>query len=174
MRTLITTLAVMSLGAAARAEVVDVQATGFQVKRTADIKAPPETVWRTLVQPSAWWNSAHSFSGDASNMVLEPRPGGCFCERTANGAGAWTVTVVVVQPGKTLILRGPLGPLASLGDDAAWSIQLEPTAEGARMTWTYTVGGYAPGGLDKLAAPVDHVLGEQLDRLKARAEAGGA
>ncbi len=78
----------------------------------------------------------------------------------------------MVKPARLLILRGTLGPLASLGDDAGWVITLEPAPEGAKVTWTYTVGGYAPGGLDKLAAPVDHVLGEQLGRLKARVEGG--
>jgi hypothetical protein len=35
---------------------------------------------------------------------------------------------------------------------------------------TYVVGGYAPGGLDRLAAPVDDVLSQQVQLLKAHVE----
>jgi hypothetical protein len=35
---------------------------------------------------------------------------------------------------------------------------------------TYAAGGYAPGGLDKLAAAVDSVLSRQVQLLKAFAE----
>jgi hypothetical protein len=40
------------------------------------------------------------------------------------------------------------------------------------LTQTYDVGGYYPGGLDKLAPAVDGVLGEQLERLKHYVETG--
>ncbi len=49
----------------------------------------------------------------------------------------------------------------------------ELTPDGDKATtvkMTYAVGGYAPGGLEKIAAPVDGVLGQQLDGLKAAAE----
>jgi hypothetical protein len=70
MRRLILTLALLAAAGAARGEIIDAQPGGFQVKQTALIKAPPETVWKTLVQPAAWWNTAHTFSGDARNLVL--------------------------------------------------------------------------------------------------------
>jgi hypothetical protein len=37
---------------------------------------------------------------------------------------------------------------------------------------TYDFGGYAKGGMDKWAAPVDQVLGAQLDSLKRYVETG--
>jgi hypothetical protein len=40
------------------------------------------------------------------------------------------------------------------------------------LTQIYFVGGYFPGGLDKLAPAVDGVLGEQLARLKSYVETG--
>jgi hypothetical protein len=39
------------------------------------------------------------------------------------------------------------------------------------VTLTYDVGGYFKGGLDKRAAPVDGVLGQQLAGLKTAVEA---
>ena len=41
------------------------------------------------------------------------------------------------------------------------------------MSWTYVVGGYAPYSLATIAPAVDAVLGEQLRRLQAHAEAIG-
>ena len=40
------------------------------------------------------------------------------------------------------------------------------------LTQTYYVGGYYPGGLDKLAPAVDGVLTQQLGRLKLYVETG--
>ncbi|MDI1365107.1 MAG: ATPase, partial [bacterium] len=40
------------------------------------------------------------------------------------------------------------------------------------LTLTYDVGGYLRGGLDKIAAPVDGVLGQQVLRLKRQVETG--
>ena len=38
----------------------------------------------------------------------------------------------------------------------------------------YAVGGYTPDGLDSLAEPVDYVIREALQRLKAFVETGSA
>ena len=43
---------------------------------------------------------------------------------------------------------------------------------GTRFEWTYTVGGYRPGGLGAIAPAVDAVLVGQLQRLKRFIETG--
>ena len=45
---------------------------------------------------------------------------------------------------------------------------------GTRVKFTYVVGGYRPGGLTAFAIPVDYVIGEALQRLKAHVETGDA
>jgi hypothetical protein len=45
-------------------------------------------------------------------------------------------------------------------------------AGGTLVRFTYVVGGYRPGGLDEMAAPVDFVIGEALARLKQYAQTG--
>ena len=66
----------------ASAEVLDSAANGFTVKTTLNIKAAPDEVYRKLVHDiGEWWNSAHTFSGDAHNLSIEDRLGGCFCEK---------------------------------------------------------------------------------------------
>ncbi len=78
--------------------------------------------------------------------------------------------MVRAVPGETLVLRGALGPLQTLGVEGAMEWSIKPSAGGSDVVLTFTVGGYAPGGLDKLAAPVDAVLGEQLARFKTFVE----
>lgn len=156
----------------ASAAVVDAQPGGFQVKLTAAIKAPPARVYAALGEIGRWWSSAHSFSGDARNYTLDLKAGGCFCEVLPGGGSAEHQRVVLASPGKALVMRGALGPLQTLGVEGAMQWTIKPAAEGSDVVLTYTVGGYAPGGLDKLAAPVDGVLGEQFARFKAYVETG--
>ena len=75
-----------------------------------------------------------------------------------------------VEPGRALTLLGGLGPLQALGLDGALQLTLTAEGGGTRMNWIYVVSGYRPGGIAVLAAPVDGVLAEQVERLKAAAE----
>ena len=155
-----------------RAAVVDAQPNGFQVKRTAVIAAPADKVYAALSQPARWWNKDHTWSGSAANLSLAPMAGGCFCEKLPNGGSVMHMTVVFAQPGQALRLSGALGPLQTTGATGHLAWVLTEKDGKTTVTQTYDVGGYRTGGLDKLAAPVDAVMGEQLDRLKAYAETG--
>ncbi|HEY3813268.1 MAG TPA: SRPBCC domain-containing protein [Caulobacteraceae bacterium] len=156
----------------AHADVIDAQANGFQVKEQVEVKAAPDKVWAALITPGRWWNSGHTFSHNAANLTLEPKLGGCFCERLPNGGGAQHLEVIYVEPGKALHLRGAFGPLSTQGVAGAWTILLAPDGTGTKVTWIYIMGGYTTGGLTNLAAPVDAVLTEQLTRLDRYAETG--
>jgi uncharacterized protein YndB with AHSA1/START domain len=158
----------------ARPEVIDSQPGGFTVRETRLVAAPPAKVWAVLVAPGSWWSSEHTFSRDARNLMLSPKPGGFWQEALPSGGGARHMVVVYVDPPTTLRLEGALGPLQAYGAAGHLTFQLTSQDGGTSITETYDVGGHAPGGLDKLAAPVNGVLDEQLGRLKARAEAGGA
>jgi hypothetical protein len=65
MRTVGFALALAVLATAARAEVTDRSAAGFEVVEKATIAAPAGKVWAALMQPDRWWSSQHSWSGDA-------------------------------------------------------------------------------------------------------------
>jgi uncharacterized protein YndB with AHSA1/START domain len=167
-------LAMMSaLGAlgvdAAHAKVVTAVPAGFDIGDTVEIAAPPGVVWATLMKPSSWWNPQHSWSGDAANLSIDPRPGGCFCE-SLPGGGVQHLTVVFVQPEKLLRLRGALGPLQDEGADGPLSFALESGGVGTVLKWSYRVGGYLRGGGEKWGPLVDMVLAEQIARLKVAAE----
>ena len=65
----------------ALADVTDVSPGGFTVRLEIDIEASPIDVYEAAVGRIAeWWSSDHTFSGDAANMTIEHRLGGCFCE----------------------------------------------------------------------------------------------
>lgn len=163
-------LALLAAGSA-RAEVADAQPNGFEVRHQMVIAAPARAVWATLVQPSKWWASAHTWSGSAANLSLGAASGGCFCERLPNGGSVLHMTTVNAAPGQKLVLSGALGPLQNSGASGALTFLLAEKDGQTTVTVTYDVGGYLKGGLDKIAAPVDGVLGQQVAGLKTAAEA---
>jgi len=162
----------MAIVGVARAEVIDAQPGGFTVRDSFTIAAPPARVWEALAKVGAWWDPAHTYSGDAANLRIELRPGGFWQETLPGGGGARHMVVVNVQPGKLLRTEGALGPLQALGVTAHLTWTLEAADGATAVTQTYDVGGHAPGGLDKLAPTVDRVLGEQAARLKRYVETG--
>lgn len=150
----------------ASADVLKSADTGFVTQHKFTINAPPEKVWEALVHPERWWDGAHSYSGSAANLTLDPRPGGCWCEKTATG-GVEHMRIVYVARGDTLRLTGGLGPLQAMPATAVMTITLKLSGTGTELTASYSVSG---PGLANIAAPVDGVLEGQWSRLKAAAE----
>lgn len=167
MRQLMLVVALVA-AAPAMAEVKSANANGFESVHVALVAAPPARVFEALGRPALWWNKNHTYSGDAANLSLQPVAGACFCEKVpADGSTIEHGRVVYAQPRKALRLHAALGPLQGEGVGAALTWTLKPVAGGTEVTQTYVVGGYVRGGADKLAAPVDQVMGEQLAGLKA-------
>jgi len=162
--------AVALTSSAVAGEVIDKAAGGFTLRSTAQIAAAPDRVYRALVDVGSWWGKDHTYTGDATNMSIVAQPGGCFCEKLPTGGGVEHGRVVNVAPGSLLRLDTALGPLQELGVTGRMTWQIAPNGQGSRVTMTYAVGGYVPGGLDKLADPVDKVLAEQVALLKAHVE----
>lgn len=156
--------------AGARAEVIDRGPQGFTLRTVVEIAAPPERVYRTLVDVGSWWDKEHTYSGEAKNLSIDARPGGCFCERLTNGGGVEHGRVVNVMPGTLLRMSAALGPLQELGAAGSLSFQFAASARGTTLTMTYSVGGYVPGGFEKLAPLVDAVMSGQVERLKQHLE----
>ena len=153
-------------------EVADSSAAGFTVKVTAQIAAPPATVYKQLFRVGDWWNPQHTFSGDAHNLSIEEKAAGCFCEKLPNGGGVRHMQVVYLAPGKALVMSGAIGPLQSLAATGTMTFQLAADGEGTRLTVAYAVAGYLPAGMNTWAAPVDSVISEQIARLKSVIEKG--
>src|SRR3954463_9869790 len=137
-------LACALLTGAARAEVTDQSAAGFEVTEKATIAAPSGKVWDAVMRPYHWWSPEHTWSHDAKNLSFDPS--GCFCERLKNGAVRHMM--VVYADGTTqLRLEGGLGPLQFTGASGHLVIVLKPAGTTTDVAMTYDVGGYAKGGL---------------------------
>ncbi|MCU1330372.1 MAG: polyketide cyclase/dehydrase [Bryobacterales bacterium] len=173
MKSLLTPLLLgLSLPCWLPAEVVDSAANGFTVRQTMSIQAPPAEVYQKLVRNVGdWWSAAHTFSHDAHNLSIDDKPGGCFCEKLPGG-GVQHLQVAFALPGKTLLLRGGMGPLMSLGVTGGLEISLSPEGQGSKLVLTYSVGGYIPKGADTWAKPVDGMLAETFTRFKTFVETG--
>ena len=147
--------------------------TGFLVKLEASVNAPAGKVYDALVgQIGSWWDSEHTYSGDAKNLSIDARPGGCFCEKLPNGGGIEHARVIYVAPREVLRLSGALGPLQASGVAGTLSWKLTSGTDNTRVQLSYSVGGFIDGGFEKIALAVESVLRGQLDRLKQFAETG--
>ena len=163
-------LAAIASAAPARGEVTDRAPNGFTVKVVLEVAAPPETVYASLVHDvGQWWDKDHTYSGDAKNLSIIAAPGGCFCEAMPAG-GVQHGSVVYVAPGRMLRIAGSLGPLQEAGVSGAMTWLMEKSGTGSKLTFTYSAGGYYPGGLDTLAPIVDNVLTHQAQLLKEYSE----
>lgn len=165
-------LAALATAGAARAEVVNATAGGFELKQTIHIAAPADKAYAALVQPKLWWSSSHTFSGSASNLSIDPRAGGCFCEAMPNGGSVEHMTVVAALPGQDLTLRGAMGPFQGRGVDGAADVSLKPIGDGVDVTLTYEMGGYMSEGMTVWAPRADAMWASQLARLKRYLETG--
>ncbi len=157
----------------ARAEVVNISPSGFQIRHEVQLNMSAEQAYDLMVnQVSLWWNSSHTYSQNAKNLSIDARPGGCFCEKLPNGGGVQHLSVVYVAPGKTLRMTGALGPMqgSGLAGSMTWDFSaIKPAETGkalSKLVLTYSIGGYMPGGLEKMAPAVDGMLAEQVGRYK--------
>lgn len=154
---------------AARAEVSDQSAAGFESRHVITVNAPPAKVRAAIGEIGKWWNSDHTYSGDARNLAIDAS--GCFCETLKDGSVRHMT--VVYSDARALRMSGALGPLQSTGASGHLAFVVKAAGEATELTVTYDVGGYAKGGLAQTwAAPVDGVLGEQVARLKRYVETG--
>lgn len=156
----------------ARSEVLSVASNGFEVRESVHIAAAADKVYAALLVPSRWWSSIHTYSGNAANLTLDGRAGGCWCENIPEGGGTVEhMRVVFLMPGQVLRLRGPLGPLQGMGVDGALTFTLKSSANGTDMTLNYVAGGYSKDGFDGLSKAIDRVLGQQMESLRKLFEA---
>lgn len=130
----------------------------------------PDEVYQLLVKPQRWWDGAHTYSGAATNLRLDARAGGCFCEKVGRGSIEHG-RVIYADPGKLLRLDAALGPLQEMAVTGVLTFKLAPDGPGTRVTMTYRVAGALPMKGGQLAPVIDQVMTGQLNRLAAVAAA---
>jgi hypothetical protein len=168
MRTLIFG-SLLLIAAPASAEVVSASANGFEVREVVNLVVPPGIAFASFADMPAWWDPEYTYSGKSENLSLSLVPGGCLCERFPDGGGIEHLRVTYVDPGKRVVLTGPLGPLLYEATAGVMDVQVKSTAGGSQLILDYRAAGFAKGGGDKLAPVVDQVLAGQMKRLRTYA-----
>jgi uncharacterized protein YndB with AHSA1/START domain len=134
----------------------------FEVHAEVEIAAPPEVVWRALMEDvGSWW--PHSFSNDP-RISMEPWIGGRFMEEW-DGGGALYALVTHIVDGKRLTISGAMGMQGARQYVKTYELEAAGDRTIVRTTAS-TLGdipdemreGYRAGGI------------ELLDALKAYAE----
>lgn len=159
------------LAAPASAELTEAAPDHFVSRSEAVVTLPPDRVWAALIDWPAWWDKAHTYSGSAAALHLEPRSGGPLQERWAGGS-TLHATVLTAMPPRLLRLSGGFGPLQSLPVTAVVDFALRPEGAGTKVTMIYRVSGAPAWKLDTLAAPVDAVMSAGFARLVRFATTG--
>ncbi len=135
--------------APAAGEVTARSDQGFAVQRSVVVSADAAQAWRILLRPARWWQGSHTWSGNAANLTLDGRAGGCFCERlprrtgaSASGPGtAEHMRVIHASPSRLLRMSGALGPLQGEAVHGTMTVTLLPGDAGTTIRLEYVVGG---------------------------------
>lgn len=154
----------------AQAAVTDASPNGFSIEIHAQIAAPPDRVYAALINPARWWNSQHTFSNAASNLSLDAKAGGCLCEKLPNGGSVQHLTVSLAIPGRTLRLRGAMGPLQGQGVDSVLTFTLTGKGGATDLKLENIVGGFIKGGFAKWPQAVDGMLTDLVAHLRTYCE----
>jgi hypothetical protein len=163
----------------AAAGVVEADDHGFVSAHEVQIEAEPSRVLDALVdEVGQWWDSAHTFSGDAANLSFDCDLGPCGLCGLCGLCEEWGDNVVIhlrlsaFRPDQgRLVLSGGLGPLQPLGVAGSMTFDVVADDSGTATTlrYRYIVHGR---GLSGWAEPVDRVQLGQLMRLKRYVETG--
>ncbi len=154
------------LSSNASADIISSSKTHFELRHEAASSLAPDALWERLIQPAIWWHPDHTYSGDANNLSLEAKVGGLWREDWDGGSVAHG-TVMFIQPGKTLRMQAPFGPLQGLGAYAVWTITISANDEGSKVVFDEVASGPSSADLEELAMAVNYVKQEAILRLVA-------
>jgi hypothetical protein len=174
-RTALVAVAALALVTApTHAKVSTTGPTGFVVEHTVEVKTDATAAYSAFTNVGAWWSSDHSFSGDAKNLTIDTKPGGCWCEALPDGGFVKHMDIVHAAPGSMLVFSGGLGPLQFMGVAGSMTVHFkaDPKSGSTKVTVRYDVGGRDDKNFEEISKGVDGVLGEQLARYGRFANTG--
>lgn len=153
-------LAPVGLAREAAAEVIERSEDHFVLRYATAMEAPAEDVWASVGDLPLWWNPDHTYTGDVANLTLSLTPGGCFCEKLADGTTFEHGIVREADPELGVLFEAALGPLKGKTTLARWEFGW--TGSGGEVVMSYMVRG---PGLGAFADAVDGVMQDQYSRL---------
>ena len=126
-----------------RERTMDIQ--HFDVTQSIDIQAPPERVFRALVEDVAdWWGAPYAIIDDPETISIEARLGGLVRENRGDHEALWGV-VSEFEPGAVLAWTGSMG----LGSGAHGTVTytLTPGGSGTSLTVHHVSFGLFSSGM---------------------------
>ncbi len=137
-----------------------------RISTEAFIDAPPWRVFDALTQNvAAWWGGPHLRSAEATNLVLEPQPGGRFVEEWGHRQGALRAVVTAIKQDEHLELTGAIAGQAA----GVLGIRLERREGGTLVRVELAKGEGDAADLDAAKRALDDLF---KARLKAFVEEG--
>jgi DNA-binding transcriptional ArsR family regulator/uncharacterized protein YndB with AHSA1/START domain len=118
--------------------------------------------WRVFdaltVNVAAWWGPPHLYAADASNLVLEPHPGGRFFEEWGHHQGLLRGTVTAIRQDARLELAG------SIFDETPSTLRfgLERREGGTLLTVVLSAPAGIPGHAELHRRALDDLIREKL------------
>ena len=139
------------------------QTTNLAVRKTVTVEAPQERAFGVFTEGfSSWWpmESHHIGEQMATSVVIEPRAGGRWFERAADGAECDWGRVLEWEPPGRVLLAWHLGPDFRYDPDPAKATEIEVQfiAEGPSTTRVELVHrGFEVHGerAEEMRAPID-------------------
>ncbi len=163
-RTLIVASIMIAASLPAHAEIISSGSDHYVLEHKGTSALPVEDLWERLVDPASWWHPEHTYSGFSENLTLELEPGGLWHEDWEDGSVVHGI-LMKIEPGKTLTIDAPFGPLQDMAVSVIWTITLNETELGTQVTFTELANGSSVSALDEIAPAVDFVKAEAMSRL---------
>jgi hypothetical protein len=170
--TVLALAAFLTIPPIAEAKVLAKSATGFVVEHKVELKTDAKSAYDAFLKIGSWWSSSHSFSGDAKNLSIEIKPGGCWCEALPDGGFVKHMEVVHAAPGSMLVFSGGLGPLQFMGVAGSMTVSFKAGKGASTVTLRYDVGGRDDKNFEGISNGVDGVIAEQFARYATFADTG--
>jgi hypothetical protein len=144
LRSALIAVAVSLVPGLAAAEIVSRFENAFTLRFAVGLEASREDVIDAVREVPAWWDPAHSYTGDAANLSLAFQPGGCWCERMADGTDFRHGSVVSIDPDQVRF-DAPLGPLNGKATRADLIFSAGPENRGTLAAMEFVVEGPGVG-----------------------------
>jgi len=170
LKALITAASLAMAAGPAVAEVVSRTPDSFTLRYAVGAEIVPEDIPSSLADLPGWWDPSHTYTGSAANLSLDLAPGGCWCEKLADGTNfdhGRTLSVADDQ----IVFHAPFGPLRGKTTRADLVVSWPAANRGWTPTWTMTVEG---PGVGAMAEGVDAVMGAGYQRWLTWLERGEA
>ena len=152
------------------AEIVKQDNNNFDLKFDVVVNAELNKLTSTFEQVSQWWHPDHTYSGKSENLYFDSEKQHCFCEKLEDGGFVRHLDWVFYQPGKVARFVGGLGPLQTVPVDGVLTFVFKSiNQKQTQLTVTYAVST-SGDRLKGWSEPVNRVIGEQVSRLKQKAE----